>query len=465
LGMARHHYNEPSDKNRQRRTGRRLRRLPRRMSVVRIPPAPRLAGTIHIPPDKSITHRALLFGALSDRTVRVDRPLDSEDTFATLRAVEACGITVDGLLGKRVDIVGRGPNGLGSPPMVDCANSGTLMRLLAGILAGKGGGDTLLDGDDSLCRRPMNRIAKPLRAMGADVVTTPGGTPPMAVRGARPLRAMEHRLEVASAQVKSCILLAGLFADGETWVQEPAASRDHTERMLAAAGVEVLHDGPLRVGVRGPVEHLVLPDLTVPGDISSAAFHLVAAALRADPEVRLLGVNLNPRRTGILDVMRRMGADVRIEPGPDVAGEPCGDLVVRRAGTLHATEIGPDEVPRLIDELPIVGLLAAFAAGTTVVRGAEELRVKESDRISTVVAALRALGVRADERPDGFEVTGAPRLVGGEVDAHGDHRLAMLGAIAGLVSTDGVAVSGFEVAAVSYPGFTADLAALGAVAP
>jgi len=433
------------------------------MSVVRISPAPRLAGAIRIPPDKSITHRALLLGALSDRLVRVERPLDSEDTFATLRAVEACQVSVDGLLGAQVEIAGQGLRGLEPPPMIDCANSGTLMRLLAGILAGQVGGDTLLAGDDSLCRRPMNRIARPLRAMGVEVVTTPGGTPPMVVRGAAGLRAMEHRLEVASAQVKSCILLAGLFADGETWVEEPAPSRDHTERMLAAAGVPMLFDGETRVGVRGPVRTLALPDLAVPGDISSAAFHLVAAALLADPEVRLIGVNLNPRRTGILDVMQRMGANIRVEPGSEVAGEPCGDLVVQRAGTFHATEVTPEEVPRLIDELPMVGLLGAFAAGTTVVRGAEELRVKESDRIATVVAALRAMGVRAEERPDGFAVTGAPRLMGGTVEAHGDHRLAMLGAVAGLASVEGVSVVGFEAASVSYPGFAADLAALGAV--
>jgi 3-phosphoshikimate 1-carboxyvinyltransferase len=435
------------------------------MSIVRISPAARLSGSLRVPPDKSITHRALLFGALSDRTVRVERPLDSEDTFATLTAVEACGAEVDGLLGAGVQIAGRGAYGLRPPPMIDCANAGTLMRLLAGILAGYPGGDTLMAGDDSLCRRPMNRIAKPLRAMGADIVTTPGGTPPMAVRGRRPLLAMEHRLEVASAQVKSCILLAGLYADGETWVEEPVASRDHTERMLAAAGVSILRDGERRVGVRGPVESLALPDLTVPGDISSAAFHLVAGALRADPEVRLVGVNLNPRRTGILDVMERMGVTIRVDAGSDVAGEPCGDLIVERAGTLHATEVEPEEVPRLIDELPMVGLLAAFAAGTTVVRGAEELRVKESDRIATVVAALRALGVRAEERPDGFAVTGSPRLLGGEVEAQGDHRLAMLGAIAGLASEEGVSVVGFEAAAVSYPGFASDLASLGAVAP
>jgi len=433
------------------------------MTVVRIPPVPRLAGRVSVPPDKSITHRALLLGALSDRTVTIERPLESDDTLATLNAVEACGATVDGLLGRRVEMEGRGLRGLSPPPMIDCANSGTLMRLLTGILVGQPGEDVILDGDESLRRRPMGRIAAPLRAMGAHVVTAPGGTPPLAVSGGRPLAALDHRLEVASAQVKSCLLLAGLFADGETWVEEPAPSRDHTERMLAAAGVAVLRDGERRVGVRGPVASLALPDLEVPGDISSAAFHLVAGALLADPEVRLAGVNLNPRRSGILRVLERMGVRVRVIPGPEVAGEPCGDLVVERAGTLQATEVAPEEVPSLIDELPLVGLLGAFAAGTTVVRGAEELRVKESDRIATVVAALRALGARAEERSDGFAVTGARRLLGGGMEAHGDHRLAMLGAIAGLASVEGVSVGGFEAAAVSYPGFAADLAALGAV--
>jgi 3-phosphoshikimate 1-carboxyvinyltransferase len=265
---------------------------------------------------------------------------------------------------------------------------------------------------------------------------------------------------VASAQVKSCLLLAGLYAEGETWVREPAPSRDHTERMLEAAGVALLRDGPAAVGVRGPVERLALPDLEIPGDISSAAFLLVAGALRADPEVRLAGVNLNPRRAGLLAVMARMGAEVRLEAGGDLAGEPAGDLVVRRAGTLQATEVAPEEVPALIDELPLVGLLGAFAAGTTVVHGAGELRVKESDRIAAVVGALRALGARAEERPDGFAVTGSGRLLGGSVSSGGDHRMAMLGAVAGLVSGEGVTVEGFEAAAVSYPGFARDLAGL-----
>jgi 3-phosphoshikimate 1-carboxyvinyltransferase len=268
---------------------------------------------------------------------------------------------------------------------------------------------------------------------------------------------------VASAQVKSCLLLAGLYAEGETWVREPAPSRDHTERMLEASGVPLLRDGETAVGVRGPVDGLSLPDLEVPGDLSSAAFLLAAGVLRADPEVRLTGVNLNPRRAGLLRVLGRMGAEVRIEGGEPAVGEPAGDVIVRRAGRLQATEIAPEEVPSLIDELPLIGLLGAFAAGTTVVRGAGELRVKESDRIAAAIGALRALGARAEELPDGFAVTGAGRLAGGAVASGGDHRIAMLGAVAGLVSEEGVSVDGFEAAAVSYPGFARDLAALSAV--
>jgi 3-phosphoshikimate 1-carboxyvinyltransferase len=427
-----------------------------------VAPATALRGAIGVPPDKSITHRALMLGAISDRTVAIDRPLDSADTGATLGAMEACGVTARGHLGDRVELDGVGLRGLRPAPTVDCLNAGTLIRLLAGILVGQRCDGTVLDGDDSLRRRPMTRIARPLAAMGADIHTMTGGTPPIVVSGPRPLRGIAHDLPVASGQVKSCLLLAGLFADGETWVREPHPSRDHTERMLAAAGVPLLRDGDA-VGVRGPVESIALPDLTVPGDFSSAAFHIVAAALRADPEVRLVGVNVNPTRVGLLHVLERMGVPVQVEPGEPMAGEPCADLVVRRADGLRATEVAPEEVPGLIDELPLVGLLGAFAQGVTVVRGAQELRVKESDRISSVCDALRALGVRADEHDDGFSVHGAGRVVGGAVDSVGDHRLAMLGAIAGLASDEGVAVSGFEVAKVSYPGFARDLAALGGV--
>ena len=432
------------------------------MAVVRVAPVPLLRGSVQVPPDKSLTHRALLLAAIGDREVAISRPLDSEDTGATLGLVEACRVPVSGHLGDAVRVSGRGLRGLRPPPALDCANAGTLMRLAAGILAGQAGAHVVLDGDDSLRGRPMSRVATPLRAMGAQIFTAPGGTPPVVVSGGGALRGVEHRLEVASAQVKSCLLLAGLYAEGTTWVHEPAPSRDHTERMLAAAGVAVLREGGA-VGVTGPVDGLALPDIEVPGDFSSAAALLVAGALLGDPEVRLGDVNLNPGRTGLAAVMRRMGVHIREEDGPAVAGEPCGTLVVSRTEGLRATEVAPEEVPSMIDELPLVGLLGAFASGTTVVRGAAELRVKESDRIATVVAALRAMGADAQEREDGFAVTGSGSLRGGEVASHGDHRLAMLGAVAGLVSGEGVVVSGFETVAVSYPGFARDLAALGAV--
>ena len=432
-----------------------------RMTTLRSTPVTALSGTLRVPPDKSITHRALLLAGVSGRTVTIGSPLDSADTGATLSALEACRVPVEGHLGGQVIIQGRGLRGLLPSPAIDCMNAGTLMRLLPGLLVGSRADHVILDGDDSLRRRPMARIATPLRRMGAAVFTSPGGLPPLVVSGGVPLRGMRHDLEVSSAQVKSCILLAGLFADGDTWVFEPVTSRDHTERMLVASGVPVMFaDGA--VGIRGPVEGLSLPDLEVPGDFSSAAFHLVAGALLGDPEVRLTGVNLNPLRTGLLAVMRRMGVDIHVTAGPEVAGEPCGEIVVRRTDGLEATEVAPEEVPSMIDELPLVGLLAAVARGTTTVRGAGELRVKESDRIAAVVRALRGMGVHADELSDGFTVTGGTHIPGGSVDAGHDHRFAMLGAIAGLVSRDGVSVSGFEAAAVSYPGFAADLRALGA---
>ncbi len=432
------------------------------MTTLTFRPAAALAGSVAVPPDKSLTHRAFLLAAISDRAVTVHNPLDSEDTYATLQAVRVMGAEVQGTVSSdRVVITGRGVRGLTPPPVIDCMNAGTLMRLAAGIVVGQIGDVTVLDGDTSLRGRPMRRIVDPLRAMGAELEPTAEGTSPLAVRMGLPLRGVTHDLPVASAQVKSCVLLAGLNAVGETWVREPVRSRDHTERMLEAAGVTVLRHGDM-VGVRGPVASLSLPDIRVPGDFSSAAFAIVAGVLRGDPEVRVTGVNLNPHRIGLLGVLTRMGADVRIEPGPDVAGEPAGDIVVRRAGTLHATTVTADEVPSMVDELPLVGLLGALAAGVTTVSGAAELRVKESDRIATVVALLRAVGATADEREDGFVVTGARSLPGGHVQSDHDHRLAMLGAIAGLVSDGGVTVHGFEASAVSYPGFADDMAGLGA---
>jgi 3-phosphoshikimate 1-carboxyvinyltransferase len=435
------------------------------MPTVHIAPVPGIRGVLRVPSDKSLTHRALMLAGVSDREVRIEDALESADTAATAAAVAACGARIHGELGRgALTVSGRGLRGLRPPAVIDCMNAGTLMRLFPGLLAGQGQGRVVLDGDASLRLRPMARIAKPLAAMGALVATAPGGTPPVVIEGGATLRAMEHELTVASAQVKSCILLAGLFADGETWVSEPVPSRDHTERLLEAAGVPVLRRAGA-VGVRGPVEGLSLPDMRIPADMSSAAPHLVAAAFLADPEVRLTGVNLNTGRTGLLDVMTRMGAAVRVERSADVAGEPCGTIVVARSERLTGTEVTPEEVPSMIDELPLVALLGAMAGGTTTVRGAHELRVKESDRIAAVVGALRALGVRADEREDGFTVHGEGRIRGGAMASGGDHRLSMFGAIAGLLSADGVSVDDFGAVAVSYPGFVADLAALGAVAP
>lgn len=430
------------------------------MSTIRFAPTDGLRGAIAIPSDKSLTHRAILFGAISDRVVHVEGALDSEDTAATLAAMEACGVEVEGHLDGDLTIHGVGLRGLKPAERIDCMNAGTLMRLVAGIMVGQRGA-TVLDGDASLRRRPMNRVARPLAAMGAHISTAPGGTPPVTIVAGSPLVGTRHDLPVASGQVKSCLLLAGLFADGETWVSEPEHSRDHTERMLEAAGVEILRDG-LAVGVRGPVECIRLPDLTVPGDFSSAAFHLVAGTLLADPQIRLTGVNLNPTRTGLLDVLRRMGADITVDELPLAAGEPHGDLIVRRPSVLRGTVVEAAEIPSMVDEVMLVALLGAFAEGATTVRGASELRVKESDRIAATCTALAALGVNIDEHEDGFTVHGGV-LRGGTVTAGGDHRIAMLGAIAGLASREGVVVEGFEVAAVSYPGFTRDIAALGAV--
>jgi len=434
------------------------------VSSVRFSPAPSLAGALDVPPDKSITHRALMLAAVSDGRVVIENTLDSEDTGATLSAVEACGVEVEGHLGGTVVIEGVGLHGLRPPARIDCMNAGTLMRLFGGLLAGVTPTAVTLDGDASLRRRPMNRIARPLGAMGASIATVAGGTPPVTITPVRDgLRGVRHDLDVASAQVKSAILLAGLSAVGTTTVHEPVRSRDHTERMLAASGVDIRVDGA-SVSLDGPIAGLRLPDLRVPGDFSSAAFHLVSGALCAAPAIRLTGINLNPARSGLLPVLRRMGVAIDVLEGDPAGGEPFGDLVVRRAETLVGTEVTADEIPAMIDEVTLVALLGAFAEGETVVRGAEELRVKESDRIATTCSAMSALGADIEERPDGFVVRGTGSLPGGRIDAAGDHRIAMLGAVAGLASDDGVVVDGFEVAAVSYPGFVRHLDELGATA-
>ncbi len=432
--------------------------------MTRFDPAGPLRGSLRPPSDKSISHRAALIAAMGEGDTRIEEYLDAADTRSTLTAVGMLGCEVfsdgsaeSGLQGGYVKGVGlRGARSAA----IDVGNAGTLLRLLPGWLAGQAGGEWTLDGDDSIRRRPVDRIAEPLRRMGADLSAREDRLPPLEVRGA-PLRGVTYELPVASAQVKSCALFAGLLAEGETKVIESHPSRDHTERMLAAAGAEIEvtpHQGGNVVTVR-PAERLEPGEIVVPADISSAAFFVVAALLVDGSEVVLREVGINPTRTGLLAILERMGAGIEIEPGGERGGEPIGTLHVRSA-QLQATEVGGAEIPLAIDELPLVALAACFAEGTTTIRDAAELRRKESDRVETVSAALRALGGEVEPTADGMVVTGAGGLRGGAIDSHGDHRIAMLGAVAGLASAEGVEVHGMDAAAVSYPGFEADLASL-----
>jgi 3-phosphoshikimate 1-carboxyvinyltransferase len=424
---------------------------------VHIAPATAVRGDLAVPGDKSISHRALLLAAIADGESEIDGFGASADTLSTAAAVQALGADVS-VEGERVRVGGVGLRGLREPPgPLDCGNAGTLMRLLAGILAGQEGRFELT-GDESLSGRPMERIAEPLRAMGARVETADGHAP-LVVEGAA-LAPLRWELPVPSAQVKSCVLLAGLYAgDGPTVAVEPFPSRDHTERLLEAAGVRMRRK-PREAAV-WPAERLRPLSLEVPGDFSSAAPFVLAATLLSGSEVRLHGVGLNPTRTGFLAVLERMGARVAVFNRRVAGAEPVADLEVHSA-ELTATEVGEEEVPALLDELPLFALAAAMAHGDSVVRGAAELRVKESDRLETVKDALRPLGVRIETRHDGLRVRGVPSRPkgGGVVDAAGDHRIAMLGAIAGLVSREGVDLEGAESAAVSFPDFFAMLDSL-----
>ncbi len=430
---------------------------------VRIDRSGPLRGTLTAPGDKSISHRAALLGAMADEPVRITGFLDAQDTNATLRAVAALGALVE-RRGDDVVIRGTGLRQAHEPvSAIDVGNAGTLMRLLPGWLAGQAGRSFTLDGDASIRRRPIDRIATPLREMGAQIEATGERLPPFTVNG-RALHGIRYELPVASAQIKSCVLLAGLVADGETTVVEPQATRDHTERMLALAGAAIHRDGDAVTVLQ--LDELSLPaTLHVPSDPSSAAF-LVAAGVLV-PRSRLLIENcaVNWTRTGFFEIARRMGAivvgDLERRPTGNVipSAEPLTDLDVR-AGTLVGTTVTADEVPLAIDELPLVALLGCFADGETVVTGAQELRLKESDRIAAVVEGLNGLGGDLEATDDGFVVRGTGGLRGGTIDARGDHRTAMLGAVAGLASRDGVEVLGMDAAAVSYPGFLDDLASL-----
>ncbi len=416
---------------------------------MKIEPAAAILGHLAVPGDKSISHRAVLLGAISDGETRIEGFGRSADTEATIAAVRALGVTVYEADSTTLRVFGKGLRGLQAPAEpIDCGNAGTLMRLLAGVLAGQPGRFTLT-GDESLNSRPMERIAEPLRRLGVEVETTDGHAP-LTITGGT-VGSTTYELPVASAQVKSAILLAGLFGDGETTVVEPLPTRDHTESMLAAAGAKVRRR-PGSVTVQ-PADRLELGEVEVPGDFSSAAPFIVAGTLLAGSELTLHGLNLNPRRIGLLGVLERMGANITVFNRRRIAGEAAGDLDVRPAA-LVGTDVSAKEVPALVDELPLFALLAAHAHGDSRLRGAEELRAKETDRIEAVVEGLRRLGAHIRATDDGFVVRGVPaRLRGGWMSSHGDHRIAMLAAIAGLVSREGVEIRDPESVTVSFPGF------------
>ncbi len=429
---------------------------------VRIEPSGPLKGSLTPPPDKSISHRVALLAAMADVPVRVKGYLEAADTLSTLAAIERLGALVehraDGLVIRGAGL--RGATDPGSP--IDVGNAGTLMRLLPAWLAAQPGRSFTLDGDASIRKRPIDRIAAPLREMGAEIEATGGSLPPFTIRGAR-LRGIRYEMPVASAQVKSCVLLAGLLAEGSTTVVEPQPSRDHTERLLACANVVIERSGD-EITVASADELALPEECVVPADASSAAFAIAAGVLVPGSRLTICDCGVNWTRTGFLRVIDRMGAialgDLERRPEDEIPREePVSDIDVR-AGELVGTIVEADEVPLAIDELPLVALMGCFAEGETIVRGAGELRVKESDRIAAVVDGLNGLGGDLEATDDGFVVRGTGGLRGGQISSGGDHRMAMLGAVAGLASRDGVEVRGMEAAAVSYPSFLEDLEAL-----
>jgi 3-phosphoshikimate 1-carboxyvinyltransferase len=428
---------------------------------VRFEPRGPLSGTLTPPADKSISHRAAIIGAIAEGPTRVLNFLDSDDTRSSLSAVANLGAMLNpeprDFMPDEFTIEGVGPGGPRSLGRIDVGNAGTLMRLLPGWIAGYEGGLWRMNGDASIRKRPVDRIADPLRLMGAEIEVTDGRFPPIRIDGRR-LHGIEYELPVASAQVKSCLLIAGLQAEGPTTVIEPLATRDHTEVMLEAAGAKI-ERGQGRVTV-WPSPDLKLDEVEVPADISSAAFFMVAASIVPGSEVVLDRIGINPTRTGILSILERMGADIEVEPQvggePGQGGEPIGRITVRSAG-LRGTSVEGAEVPLAIDELPLVALAACFAKGETVIADAEELKRKESDRIAVVVDALSGLGAEIEATADGMKINGTGMLRGGIVNSHGDHRIAMLGAIAGIASREGVGVVGMDASSVSYPGFESDL--------
>lgn len=410
-----------------------------------------LSGTFRVPGDKSISHRSIMLGALAEGVTEVSGFLEGEDALATLQAFRDMGVVIEGPNSGALRIHGVGLRGLQAPPgAIYCGNSGTSMRLLSGILAAQPF-DTVMTGDASLSKRPMERVARPLRAMGADIQTTgEKGTPPVAIKGGRALKGLRYDMPVASAQVKSCVLLAGLWAEGGTVVTEPAPTRDHTERMLRGFGYEVTVEGAT-VTIKGGGK-LTATRIDVPADISSAAFFMVGASIAEGSDVTLQHVGLNPTRVGVITILRAMGGDLTVLNEREVGGEPVADIRIRSA-KLKGIRIPEDQVPLAIDEFPALFIAAACAEGETVLTGAEELRVKESDRIQVMADGLIILGIKAEPTPDGIVIQGG-QIGSGRVASHGDHRIAMAFAMAALRSTGPIEIEDCANVATSFPDFT-----------
>jgi 3-phosphoshikimate 1-carboxyvinyltransferase len=415
-----------------------------------IAPGSSLRGEISVPGDKSISHRSIMLGSLARGTTLVHGFLQGEDNRATLNAFRAMGVTIEELAGGRLKIEGRGLRGLQEPAdVIDCGNSGTTMRLMLGLLAGQSF-FTVLSGDRYLRKRPMKRVVQPLTAMGGRIWGRQGGElAPLAIQGG-PLVAANYDSPIASAQVKSALLLAGLYAEGETTVREPHLSRDHSERMLAYFGADV-RPFPGGVTIAGEPD-LEGREVFVPGDISSAAFFMVAALITPGSELVIRQVGVNPARSGVIDILRRMGGDIELLDTRELSGEPVADLLVR-GSSLRGIEIGGELVPRAIDEFPVISVAACFAEGTTVIRDARELRVKETDRIAAMTEALTKLGGVVEAREDGMIISGVPGLQGGSVQSHGDHRIAMSAAVAALRADSPVVIDDTECTETSFPGF------------
>ena len=423
--------------------------MPKSISQFYIRPGGDLHGEIRVPGDKSISHRAVMLGAIAEGDTRIDGFLQGEDCLATLNAFRAMGVAIDGPDAGRVVVHGVGKRGLRRPDgPLDLGNSGTSMRLLAGLLSGQGFNITL-SGDASLSRRPMRRVTEPLAQMGAKIEPMPGGTPPLKITAPSTLKGIHYGMPVASAQVKSSLLLAGLYAEGTTCVREPAPTRDHTERMLRALGYPVTRrDDWVCLAGDG---HLNGTLIDVPADISSAAFFMVGASLAAGSELLLRHVGINPTRTGIIEILNRMGADIELINKTQAGDEPVTDIKVR-AARLKGIDITPELVPLAIDEFPVIFIAAACAEGRTVLSGAHELRVKESDRIQAMADGLQACGITANPTPDGIVIDGGA-MTGGVIDSHGDHRIAMAFAIAGILAQNPIVIKDCDNVNTSFPDF------------